>query len=218
MEQAIKILIYIHAFLGGLGLIAGITSIAVKKGSTIHMTSGTVFSYSMLSSSLISLVIARMPHHENLFLFLIGVFTIYMVLAGNRALTLRSKTKSKADIVDKSISGLMFLTSVGMLIIGIAGMMQKNNNSVLFLFFGGIGFFLTLNDFKTFRTFTTKNNAWLKSHIGRMIGALIASITAFMVAGLNIGTVFVWMLPTILGTGYIIYWNRKLKGVKMEAG
>jgi hypothetical protein len=52
-------------------------------------------------------------------------------------------------------------------------------------------------------------NAWLISHLGRMIGALIASVTAFLVAGLNIGTTLVWMMPTILGTVYIIYWNRQ---------
>ncbi len=33
MEETIKIMIYIHAFFGGIGLIAGIGSIIAKKGS-----------------------------------------------------------------------------------------------------------------------------------------------------------------------------------------
>jgi len=155
-----------------------------------------------------------MPKHENLFLFLIGIFTIYMVLAGNRALTFKSKTKIKADLVDKLVSGIMLLASIGMLTIGIIGMIQHIDNSILYVFFGGFGAFMTLKDFQTFRNFTEKKNAWLISHLGRMVGALISSVTAFLVAGLHIGTTLVWILPTILGTAYIVYWNRKFKQTK----
>ncbi|MBX0333755.1 hypothetical protein K3G39_10955 [Pontibacter sp. HSC-14F20] len=95
MEQTIRILIYIHAFFGGLGLITGMISILVNKGAINHKKAGNIFSYSMVISSLISLFIARMPNHENLFLFLIGIFTIYLVLSGNRALTLKSKIKGR---------------------------------------------------------------------------------------------------------------------------
>ncbi|GAA4304022.1 hypothetical protein [Nibribacter koreensis] len=215
MEQTIKILIYIHAFFGGLGLITGLISIFVKKGGLNHKKTGKVFSYSMVLSSLISLFVARMPGHENLFLFLIGVFTIYLVLAGNRALTLKSKIKPKADRVDKSISGAMLLASVAMLVIGGIGMMQKVDQSILYLFFGGFGAFMSLKDFQTFRIFTHQKNAWLLSHLGRMVGALIASVTAFLVVGIHIGTTLVWMMPTILGTAFILYWNRKFTKGKM---
>ena len=211
MEQTIQILIYIHAFFGGIGLITGMFSIFVKKGGFKHKKTGKIFSISMIISSMISLVVARMPNHENLFLFLIGIFTIYMILAGNRALTLRNKIKSKADWIDKLVSGTMLLTSICMLVIGIIGMIQKIDNSVLYIFFGGFGAFMTIRDFQTFKTFTEKKNAWLINHLGRMIGALIASVTAFLVAGLNIKALFVWILPTILGTVYIIYWSRKFK-------
>lgn len=69
MEETIKTLIYIHAFFGGVGLITGLISVAVKKGGAAHKKMGIIFSYAMVISSLISLVIARMPGHENTFLF-----------------------------------------------------------------------------------------------------------------------------------------------------
>ncbi len=210
MEQTIKILIYIHAFLGGLGLITGMISIFVKKGGFNHKRSGKIFSYSIILSSLISLFVASMPNHENLFLFLIGIFTIYLILAGNRALTLNNKTKSKADLIDKLVSGTMLLISIVMIVLGVLGMIQKTENGILYLFFGGFGAFTSIRDFQTFKVFTEKKNAWLISHLGRMIGALIASITAFLVAGLNIRTTLVWIMPTILGTVYIIYWKRQV--------
>lgn len=155
-----------------------------------------------------------MPGHENLFLFLIGIFTIYLVLAGNRALTLKSRTKTKADVLDKLVSGSMLLTSIAMITIGFLGMAQKIDQSILYLFFGSFGVFMTLKDFHTFTVFREKKNAWLRSHLGRMVGALIASVTAFLVAGLHIGTTLIWILPTVIGTAYIIYWNNKFRLTK----
>ena len=162
----------------------------------------------MVISSLIAILISIMPNHENLFLFLIGIFTIYLVLAGNRALTLKSKIK--ADWIDKLVSGTMLLTSVCMLAVGIVGIFQHIDQSILYVFFGAFGGFLTVKDFQTFKIFRENKNAWIVSHLGRMVGALIASVTAFLVAGLNIATIFIWILPTIVGTAYIIYWNKKL--------
>lgn len=209
MEFIINILIYIHAFFGGLGLITGLISISVKKGAFNHKTTGKIFSYSIIISSLISLIISRIPKHENLFLFLIGIFTIYLILTGNRALTFKIKTK--ADWIDKLISGTMFLVSIGMLMLGILGIVYEIENSILHLFFGGFGLLTTIRDFQTFKIFHKKKNTWLIYHLGRMIGALIASITAFLVTALNIETILIWFLPTILGTIYIIYWNKKIE-------
>ena len=208
MEETIKILIYIHAFFGGIGLITGIGSIIVKKGSTLHKRMGKLFSIGMITSSLISIPISWMPNHENLFLFLIGLFTIYLVLAGNRALTF--KTKEKADWLDKIISGSMLFFSSIMVIIGVYGVLNNISFSVLYLFFGGFGLFLTIKDFRFYENSRKPKNAWLILHIGKMIGALIASITAFIIAGLGIGNLIAWTLPTILGTLYIIYWKRKM--------
>lgn len=211
MEPLIQVLIYTHAFMGGLGLLSGAVSIMTQKGGRYHKKSGKLFSFTMIFSALISLIVARMPGHENLFLFLIGIFTIYMILAGNRALTFKRSKKKEADLVDKAISGGMFLASLAMLGLGIAGFFFSITNSILYLFFGFFGAFMSLKDFQTFKSYKTDKNAWIVSHIGRMTGAFIASVTAFLVAGLQISTLAVWISPTIVGTIYIIYWSRKYR-------
>ncbi|CAM3294523.1 hypothetical protein ZORO111903_18440 [Zobellia roscoffensis] len=208
MEQTITILIYIHAFLGGIGLITGIGSIIVKKGSLLHRRLGKLFSMGMIGSSVISMPIAMMPNHENLFLLLIGLFTIYLVLIGNRALAFKIKTE--ADVVDKVVSGSMLSFSLLMLGIGLYSLLHNNYTGILYLFFGSFGLLLTVKDFQFYRNPRRIKNAWLISHIGKMIGALIASFTAFIIAGLSIGNLVAWTLPTILGTLYIIYWKRKV--------
>ncbi len=215
MENLIKTLIYIHAFFGGLGLIAGIISILVRKGGKVHKLWGKIFSVSMITSSLLSLIVASFPGHENMFLFLIGVFTIYMVLAGNRALTLKASIKSKANAVDKSISYTMCGIAFLMLILGIICFVKDNNLWKLYFFFGSIGLFMTSRDFKAFKNFTTNNKVYIINHIGRMVGAFITSITAFIVAGLSISNLVVWLAPTLIGIPYIIFWVRKMKTIKL---
>ncbi|QBQ41353.1 hypothetical protein E2P86_09365 [Sphingobacterium psychroaquaticum] len=211
MEQIATVLIYTHAFFGGLGLFTGFISVIVKKGGSPHKKAGKVFTYSMLLSSLLSLIIALMPNHENTFLLLIGIFTIYMILSGNRALTFNPKYKTKAHAIDKIISVGMLIIALIMLSLGVLGLIQKIENSILYLFFGILGSFMATNDFKIYRQFKERKNARILSHIGRMVGALIASFTAFLVAGLHIGSTIVWIAPTIVGTAYIIYTSRKYK-------
>jgi len=209
MEQTITILIYIHAFFGGIGLITGIGSVMVKKGGILHKRMGKLFSIGMIISSLISIPICWMPKHQNIFLFLIGLFTIYLVISGNRALNF--KNKLKADFTDKLISGTMFFFSVIMIAIGLYCQFNTIENGILFTFFGGFGFYMTFKDFIFFKNLSETNKNWLSKHIGKMIGALIASITAFIVAGIGLGNAIAWMTPSILGTMYIIYWNRKIQ-------
>jgi hypothetical protein len=59
MEETIKTLIYIHAFFGGVGLITGLISVAVKKGGAGHKKMGIIFSYVSLPSISFWRVIAR---------------------------------------------------------------------------------------------------------------------------------------------------------------
>lgn len=217
MEKTIQLLIYIHAFFGGIGLATGIWSIAVRKGSGNHKLAGKIFSVAMLLSAGLSVLIASLPGHKNLFLLLISVFTIYLVLAGNRALTFKQKTKTKADLTDKLISGTMLLASIAMLLIGAYSWIKGQTAGMLLVFFGVFGFLLSIKDFKDYNRLGSQKNAWLLSHLGRMNGALIASITAFMVAGLNIENVIIWIAPTILGTIYISYWKRKFAPKKQVA-
>ncbi|WP_051907872.1 hypothetical protein [Flavimarina sp. Hel_I_48] len=211
MEQSITIAIYVHAFFGGIGLIAGTISFLVKKGSKSHLLAGKWFSIGMIISSLISIPVAWIPGHKNMFLFLIALFTIYLVLAGNRALTFKPIfKKTSATLIDKLISGSMMLFAMVMIGVGILGLIQDGQNAVLFLFFGLFGLGFAIKDFRFYKNPAADTSKWLVNHLARIIGAYIASITAFMVAGLNFDNLAAWMLPTLIGTGAIIYWTRRV--------
>ena len=91
MEKAIQILIYFHAAFGGIALLAGLLAIIAKKGKTLHRKAGLVFFYSMMLSGITALVIAVLPNHESPFLFAVGIFSLYFVFTGNRALKFKRK-------------------------------------------------------------------------------------------------------------------------------
>lgn len=214
MEQIITIAIYIHALFGGIGLITGIGSAIVKKGSNPHKKLGKLFSIGMFTSSIISLPIACMPNHENPFLFSIGLFTIYLVVTGNRALNFKPKQKIKVSNIDKIISGSMVIISLLMTLYGAFGLIKGNTQFTLYAFFGVFGLVLSIKDFIFYKNFNNQKNAWLLNHIRKISGALIASITAFIVAGLSIDTLSAWIFPSIIGSFYIAYWSRKHKTKK----
>lgn len=107
MEKMIEILIYVYIFFGGIGLAVGIGSVIVKKGSMLYKNMGKVFLVGMMVSLFLFLLIFWMFNYENLFLFLIGLFMIYMVLFGNRAL--KYWIKIKLEMIDKVILGSMFV-------------------------------------------------------------------------------------------------------------
>lgn len=207
METAITIAIYIHAFFGGIGLLSGTLSLVTKKGSRVHRKSGKFFTVGMLVSSGLSLPVACMPGHYNPFLLLIGLFTIYMVLVGNRTLRFKSR-KAEVSKTDWAITISMAVIAVLMIV---SGVLEIFGNQFLFIFFGILGIALCFQDYQFLKNPSRTKTAWLTQHIGKITGAYIASVTAFLVAGMRIPGFWVWILPSIIGNTFIIYYIIKVK-------
>ncbi|MGV0829018.1 hypothetical protein F0358_06830 [Empedobacter brevis] len=208
MENLVKIIIYIHAFFGGIGLISGTVVMVIKKGNAIHKKMGKVFSVGMLVSSILSLVICAFPHHHNSFLLMIGIFTIYMILMGNRIL--KYKRKNYENKLDKIISGTMLLISIVMIIYGLLPLFSNHGIGILFLIFGFLGGFMSYRDFVLYNN-PENYKKWTMNHVGKMVGAYIASVTAFLVAGAGFGgNIYFWIVPSVIGTIYIFSWSKKL--------
>ncbi|MGV0753522.1 hypothetical protein [Empedobacter brevis] len=208
MENLVKIIIYIHAFFGGIGLISGTVVMVIKKGNAIHKKMGKVFSVGMLISSILSLIICAFPHHHNSFLLMIGIFTIYMILMGNRIL--KYKRKNYENKLDKIISGTMLLISIVMIIYGLLPLFSNHGIGILFLIFGFLGGFMSYRDFVLYNN-PENYKKWTMNHVGKMVGAYIASVTAFLVAGAGFGgNIYFWIVPSIIGTIYIFSWSKKL--------
>jgi uncharacterized membrane protein len=209
MEEFIQNIIRLHALLGGLGLISGIWAMAVKKGQSQHKLAGRIFSWTMVSSAALSLFVSATATHQSKFLFLIGIFTIYMVLSGNRVLTFKNSQKLQAQTLDYLVSGAMLIAALTMLFLGAYRAVYGINLGILYLFFGTFALLLSIGDLRFYRSCQIKRQQWAAMHIGRMMGALIAATTAFLVTAIAINSIWVWIAPTIFGTAFIFYQTRK---------
>ncbi|WP_405206290.1 hypothetical protein [Aquimarina sp. LLG6339-5] len=208
MEQTAIILIYIHALFGGIGLLSGLISIISKKGRFYHRKAGVVFSITMFISALIAIPITLLPNHKNLLLHLLSIFTIYLVISGNRVLIFKKQhVLQKTDIIITTVMGLIFLVMIS---IGIYYRLQEIPKSTLFFFFGGFGIMATIRDIKLYRVFKTNPKAYLSNHIGKMSGAYGAAITAFLLAALDSSTLWVWLTPSIITLIFVTFWRQKI--------
>ncbi|MBL4668328.1 MAG: DUF2306 domain-containing protein [Flavobacteriales bacterium] len=205
MEVTIQILIYIHAGFGGIALLSGLLSLIAKKGKEIHKKSGLIFFYSMMLSGITAMIVAILPEHESSFLFSVGIFSLYFVLTGNRALNFKQKTPDLR--IDKWISRIMLLT--GILMISIPIILTKNINIILAVF-AIIGIIFSVKDLTSFKNPEKLRKEWLKMHLSKMLGGYISATTAFVVVNKFFPSFYGWFIPGIIGGLIITYWIRKM--------
>lgn len=211
METTFTILLVIHIISGSIGLLTGTTNLIRKKGDKSHKKIGLFFLYGMLINGVSGLLMSLI--HFNFFLFIVGVFSIYMVGTGQRYLSLKTKFPiQKAFKIDWILSVGMFLFGIGFIIYGILLLLSSNNFGIVLLVFGFISISMVYQDFKNYQGQNSNINFWLLVHIQRMMGSYIAAMTAFIVVNNTIlPGIVAWLLPTVIVTPLIFKWSRKYK-------
>jgi hypothetical protein len=210
MEDFIRYAIYVHAALGGVALLGGLISILAKKGGGAHRKSGLVFTWSMILTGSIAMIVALLPNHENPFLFAIGIFSLYFVITGYRALRFARKVDSL--LWDKVIAVVMIISSFGMIL---GPILMYSVINIVLVVFAIVGAAFAIRDLILFRDSERLKKNWLKLHLGKMFGAYISATTAFIVANQIIPGIYGWLLPGVLGAIVITYFMRRLKNGKM---
>lgn len=206
MESAIQVLIYIHATFGGIALLTGLVAVIARKGETVHKRFGLVFYYAMILSGVSAMIIAVLPNHENPFLFVVGIFSLYFVLTGYRALQFKRKIPDLK--LDKAISVLMLITGFLMLLLSLV---ITNSVSIVLVVFGLLGILFAFQDLRLFKNPKKLREKWLRLHLGRMLGGYIAASTAFVIVNQFFPSVYGWFIPGIIGGFVIWYWIKKLQ-------
>ncbi len=87
MEKIYDILLAVHIVTGFIGLVCGLLNMSMKKGAKTHRIAGRFFVAGMIVSSIIALVMVSIKSYY--FLFVVGIFTIYLVGTGNRYIYLK---------------------------------------------------------------------------------------------------------------------------------
>ncbi|WP_107040314.1 DUF2306 domain-containing protein [Brumimicrobium mesophilum] len=206
MEQAIGIFIIIHASFGGVAFIFGLIAMIAKKGLKVHRRSGLVFFYSMVISAISAMIIAVLPNHESPFLFAVGLFSLYFVLIGKRAL--RFKHKNPNLTFEKWMAWIMIFA--GILMISLPIILLGVINIVLSVF-AVVGILSAFKNLTLYKHPERLQKDWLKLHLGNIMGGYIAAVTAFVVVNQFFPSFYGWFIPGIIGGFFIAYWLSKVR-------
>ncbi len=214
MENIFKVFLVLHIAGGSIGLLAGTINMFRTKGDKLHKLAGDFFFYGMLAAGCSALVMSVM--HTSYFLFITGVFTIYLVSTGKRYLSMRgSELNAKRKPLDWALTGCMGLFSIAFTGFGIYNLVGSNTFGIVFLVFGYLSMRMVIADVKNYQGKSEIKNAWYVLHFQRMIGAYIAALTAFLVVNVPQGWLpasfnFIpWLLPPLILVPLIYKWTAK---------
>ncbi len=208
-----KLFLLVHIIGGSLGLISGTIVLVLKKGGRNHKRVGAVFYWAMNVAGISSLILAGL--HSNHFLFIVGVFTLYMNLTGRVYLKFK-RGNAVITLADKLPTFFMAIAAFLFVVLG-AMILSKNSFGWVYLNFAIISIRFILSDYAFFRGKRKYANQWLLSHLQRMVGTYIASVTAFLVVNVRLEpAVILWLGPTFLIVPLIIYWSKKYRKAMPE--
>ena len=199
-------LLVLHIAGGAISLFTGSVVMILKKGSKTHTRIGRIYFYSLLLAAIVSFPMSYL--HSSLFLFIVGVFTSYMLLSGKSYLNKRSSADVK--VTDWILALVMLLFGLAFLGFGFLNIFKGVYFGVVLVAFGGISISFVIQDWANFMGRHRVKNYWLTTHLQRMIGSFIASATAFLVVNNHfLPPTLAWLLPTIVLTPLIGIWTRK---------
>lgn len=211
-EIFFNILLALHILGGTIGLVCGILIFILRKGTRPHAILGKMFIPGMLLAGITSLIMAIL--HPNSFLFMVGVFTVYLVGTGAR--TISSKNPIANQPLDRLLQLGMVCSGLSLGYLGTVGILNGNNFGIVYLVFASIGLLMVMQDFKNSRGQQLDKKAYLRKHLQRLGGGFIASSTAFLVVNLRelpdwFPVWALWLLPTLLISPLISFHSKKYK-------
>ncbi len=201
-----QILLPIHILAGTIALLCAAMAVSSEKGKKLHVLSGRTYFWCMVAIFLTSIPMSIIT--SNIFLFLIAIFSFYLAFAGMRFARNR---KGVATTLDWTAVGLMILSGLGMWILSAIYFSNNNSQYIVLLVFGFLAIALGYADFRSYKNKTATGKERLSRHLTNMMGGTIAVITAVLVVNVDLEPAWVWwVLPTLLITPVIFWWNVKV--------
>ena len=210
-----SLILITHIIFGSIALISIVFAMASKKGGKNHRLAGKVYVYSMLIGLVAAIILSVTS--ANLFLFLIAIFSGYLLYTGWR---LAADKNTIFTVFDKCLVITMLVGAIAMFAIGIWMYFQGDGLSTVLIVFAFIGGGFALVDGKRMILNSSNSTApgWpigrerIVLHIIRISSACISTITAVAVVNVQTEPKFIaWLLPTVVVVPIIIYWVRRVK-------
>lgn len=214
-----EVVLAIHIVAGFVALFAAPVAMVTLKGALWHRRAGKAYFWAMavVAVSALALVFLR----PNPFLLLVAVFSFYLAFVGYRALY--RKKGQRGTALDWLASGLTLHCGLALIALGVwqpAGLFS--GTPITSIVFGGLAAALSVRDMWGYVHSPSDPRAWLYAHLQGMLGAYIATLTAF--SAVNFGFLppaVRWLWPTVIGTIAISLWTgyykRKYRATTLSA-
>jgi hypothetical protein len=203
-----SIVLVIHIIFGGIALFVAPAAMLTHKGGLWHRRWGKIFFWSMAVVAATAVVMSLI--RSGLFFLLVALFSFYLAFTGYRVLY-RKTARQHAGNADWLAVTVMLAGSVTLIAYGIYLTLTSSFGTVAIVF-GAIGISLAAADARAFLNQPTDKKAWWYTHMTRMLGAYIATVTAFSVVNFQfLPPVARWLWATVVGTLGIIIWTRYYK-------
>ena len=201
-----QIILPIHILAGVIALICAALAVSSAKGKKLHVLSGRTYFWCMVVIFLTAIPMSIIT--SNIFLFLIAIFAFYLAFSGMRFARNRKGLVTTTDWIAVS---LMILSGIGMWLIALLLYFDDDSNFIVLLVFGFLAIALGYADFKSHKNKTAIGKERLSRHLTNMMGGTIAVITAVLVVNVDLEPAWIWwVLPTVLITPVIFWWNAKI--------
>jgi uncharacterized protein (DUF2141 family)/uncharacterized membrane protein len=208
METLFKSLLALHIAGGTSALITGAVAMLTRKGGRQHRMAGSVYFWSMamVCASAVGMCIL----HPQQFLFYVAIFSFYLCFTGKR-ITARKQVGATAARLDWAAAAIALVGGAIMLVQGIVAVLAGKSFGAVGATFGCLCIGFAVRDMRSFVAMmhggAQEKMHWFFTHLTRMVGAYIATFTAFMVVNVKfLPPLVVWLGPTVIGTIGISFW------------
>lgn len=210
---------YLHIAAGFIGFFMAPVALAVRKGGRTHRRWGLAFFWAMVAAGSTSLLLAGLqvgfmplPPGRSValvFLFITGVFSLYLAAFGYRALYLKQLGEVQRPAwVD------WLMVGVGLPVFGFFGYYGVRHGIVPAVVFSVLGVVRAGTQLSSYlRSAPHQPGQWLRNHISGFVGAYIAAVSAFSATSLHfIPWPWNFLWPTLLGVPYVLWAQRRYVG------
>jgi uncharacterized membrane protein len=198
----------LHIVNGTVALVIAPLAMITVKGELWHRRWGKIYFWAMSGVAVTAVVMCFI--RSGIFLFLVAIFSFYLALTGYTVLR-RKKPEDRPGTLD-------WLAAVAMLLAGIVfvatGALDADlgRERWLRLAFGSGALLLSTTDIRRFFKPAQSKRAWMYEHMGRFLGAYIATVTAFSVVNFQfLPYLWRWLWPTAIGVPLIFVWRAYYK-------
>lgn len=204
--MAASVLLFLHIAAGVTALVTAAIALTVVKGGVHHVRAGRVYAVSMALVCASALPLAVLG--ADVLLLMVAVFSFYLVFAGWR---FARNASGRPRAVDWAAVAVMGLTGLGMWGYGAALFPRGDPQWVTMTVFGCIAFALSVVDLRYHRASSRSGRQRVARHLTNMLAGTIATVTAVVVVNVHTQPAWLaWILPTVLITPLIVWWNRRV--------